>query len=95
MNPARSLGIAPFTGWENHWVRIFPIDLFTSFIPNDKAVLRLDPKKYITYGFNYFFKVYWIGPILGGVFAALTYVLLFKADPPSHKPVATKENQIA
>jgi len=58
MNPARSLGIAPFTGWENHFV-------------------------------------YWIGPILGGVFAALTYVLLFKADPPSHSQVATKENQIA
>merc|ERR1712241_1589737 len=58
MNPARSLGIAPFSGFENHWV-------------------------------------YWIGPILGGILAAVTYTLLFKADPPTHKPVATKENQIA
>jgi len=40
--------------------------------------------------------VYWVGPILGGIFAALTYLLLFKAEKP-YTAVATSDdkNQIA
>jgi len=36
--------------------------------------------------------VYWVGPILGGIFAALTYLLVFKAEKP-YTAVATSDNK--
>ena len=39
-------------------------------------------------------KVYWIGPILGGICASILYNLILRASPAEEepKPVATKEH---
>ena len=77
MNPARSFGTAvmtatvsgstlPAQGFYGHWVK-------TKNYTYVKFTLLILPM---------YLQVYWIGPILGGITAALVYQMLFRVVPP-------------
>lgn len=68
MNPARSFGTAAVTNvWDNHWV--------SNINMNNKIRILV----HYAVLFLYIWKIYWAGPILGGIVASLLYTQAFNA----------------
>ena len=86
MNPARSFGTAVMTattggsGFAGHWVKT------KSFMGN----IIFGKKVLVDFANNMYLQVYWIGPILGGITAALVYQMLFRVVPLEDKKEYTE-----
>ena len=96
MNPARSFGTAVITGFTlgsdkashgfyGHWVRA-KYNFFFEKIPS----LHLWSNYFANIQLITYLQVYWIGPILGGITAALVYQMLFRVVPLEDKKEYTE-----
>ena len=96
MNPARSFGTAVISattlgsdvashGFYGHWVRAK-----YNFFFEKITIIGLWSNYFANIQLTTYLQVYWIGPILGGITAALIYQMLFRVVPLEDKKEYTE-----
>ena len=91
MNPARSFGPAAITKFDpHHWVRTITLWEILRCSFNSIKILcdRYLKKLYFV------LKVYWFGPMFGGMCAGMVYQMLFRMKRPESYEVGNPKTKI-